>query len=99
MRVGFELDAKRYQYPDDGIVEGDVHHEFCNAAVVEETTQRVEGRIADFDIGGGFGGIAHHGALAIMEYRRGLEVGEMFELLALDADLQRDVPVMREFVL
>ena len=61
--------------------------------------QRVEGRVADLDVGGDLGRVAHHGALVLAEDGRALEVRQLLELFAANAHAQRDIPVMDEFVL
>src|SRR5216684_186034 len=94
----FQLYAKRYENPCDRVIERDVHHEFHDAAIVEEAAQRVEGRVTDLDVLRRLDRIAHHRPFMLIEQGRRREVGEVLELLALHPNLERDVPVMDEFV-
>src|SRR5579863_9827610 len=72
VRAGLEFDADRHDNPHHRIVERDAHRELHNTAIVEKAAQRVESPIAHLDVGGRFRGVAHHGALVLVEDGRAL---------------------------
>src|SRR6266851_2643957 len=63
LRVGLQFDAQWHDNPHHRVGERDVHRQLHDAAVVQGLAQRIEGPVADLDVGGDLGRVAHHCAL------------------------------------